>query len=64
MARTRESEQAKREQDRDLTEELEMTFPASDPPTATEPGGGVTGPEKAPPDAAQERDPRGGRPGP
>jgi hypothetical protein len=33
--------------DRELTEELEMTFPASDPPASTEPGGGITGPEPA-----------------
>ena len=30
------------------TEELEMTFPASDPPASTEPGGGITGAEPAP----------------
>ena len=37
----------KDEQDRELSRELEMTFPASDPPASTEPGGGVTGPEAA-----------------
>jgi hypothetical protein len=41
----------KADQDRQLSNELEATFPASDPPAATEPGGGVTGPEivKRPP---------------
>ena len=34
--------------DRELSDELEMTFPASDPPASTEPGGGITGPEPAP----------------
>ena len=34
--------------DQELTEELEMTFPASDPPASTEPGGGITGAEPAP----------------
>jgi hypothetical protein len=36
---------AKADQDRQLSKALEATFPASDPPSATEPGGGVTGPE-------------------
>lgn len=30
---------------RELDAELEMTFPASDPPESTEPGAGITGPE-------------------
>jgi hypothetical protein len=35
----------KNEQERELSEELEMSFPASDPPSSTQPGGGITGPE-------------------
>jgi hypothetical protein len=37
------------EQGRQLTKELEMTFPASDPPASTQPGSGITGPEVANP---------------
>lgn len=45
MTKAKQSPKAKAEQERELTEELEMTFPASDPPESTEPGGGITGPE-------------------
>jgi hypothetical protein len=45
MTRKRREQKPKDEQDRELSRELEMTFPASDPPASTEPGGGVTGPE-------------------
>jgi hypothetical protein len=38
---------SKAEQDRELSRELELSFPASDPPASTEPGGGITGPEVA-----------------
>jgi len=34
---------SKKEKDRQLTEELEESFPASDPPAATQPGSGITG---------------------
>lgn len=40
---------SKGEQERELTKELEATFPASDPPASTQPGGGITGPEGAKP---------------
>jgi hypothetical protein len=40
-----EDRRSKNEQDRQLTKELEMSFPASDPPAATQPGSGITGPE-------------------
>ena len=33
----------KNKEDRQLSKELEMSFPASDPPAATEPGSGITG---------------------
>jgi len=36
---------SKSEQERQLNKELEGTFPASDPPASTQPGGGITGPE-------------------
>ena len=38
---------SKNEEDRQLSKELEMSFPASDPPAATQPGSGITGPEAA-----------------
>ena len=38
---------SKREQDRELSEALEATFPASDPPASTQPGSGTTEQEKA-----------------
>jgi len=40
-----EERKSKNEQDRQLTKELEMSFPASDPPAATQPGSGITGSE-------------------
>jgi hypothetical protein len=36
-------QKSKNEEDRRLSEELEMSFPASDPPATTEPGSGITG---------------------
>jgi hypothetical protein len=36
-------QKSKNEEDRQLSKELEMSFPASDPPATTEPGGGITG---------------------
>ena len=39
--------QTKSKRDSELSEELKETFPASDPPSITEPGGGVTGAEVA-----------------
>jgi hypothetical protein len=38
-------QKSKGEQGRQLTKELEETFPASDPPASTQPGSGITGPE-------------------
>ena len=40
-----EAKKSKGDQDRELSKELVETFPASDPPAITQPGGGVTGPE-------------------
>jgi hypothetical protein len=34
----------KRDQERRLDESLEETFPTSDPPSESQPGGGITGP--------------------
>jgi hypothetical protein len=42
-----EDRKSKNEQDLQLAKELEMSFPASDPPAATQPGSGITGPEAA-----------------
>jgi hypothetical protein len=47
MSDKRRPQKPKKEQDRQLSRDLEATFPASDPLAATEPGGGVTGPEVA-----------------
>jgi hypothetical protein len=53
MAKTkypkRQAPKSKSEQERKLSKELESTFPASDPPASTQPGGGITGPEAAQP---------------
>ena len=46
-SKDKEDRKSKNEQDRQLTKELEMSFPASDPPAATQPGSGITGPEAA-----------------
>jgi len=43
MSDARRHRRSKDEQDRILSMELEMTFPASDPPASTQPGSGVTG---------------------
>jgi hypothetical protein len=42
-SKVNEDRKSKNEQDRQLTKELEMSFPASDPPAATQPGCGITG---------------------
>jgi hypothetical protein len=53
MAKTeypkKQAPKSKSEQERKLSKELESTFPASDPPASTQPGGGITGPEAAQP---------------
>ena len=46
-SRNKGERKSKSEEDRQLSRELEMSFPASDPPAATQPGGGITGPEAA-----------------
>ena len=46
-SKDKEDRKSKNERDRQLTKELEMSFPASDPPAATQPGSGITGPEAA-----------------
>jgi hypothetical protein len=43
MSDARRHRRSKDEQDRILSMELEMTFPASDPPASTQPASGVTG---------------------
>jgi ElaB/YqjD/DUF883 family membrane-anchored ribosome-binding protein len=43
-------------QSKELDKELESTFPASDPPAATQPGSGITGPEVAPTPGIQSSD--------
>ena len=46
-SKDKEERKSKNERDRQLTKELEMSFPASDPPAATQPGSGITGAEAA-----------------
>lgn len=38
-SRSQEAERQKREDDKELDRELDDTFPASDPPSTTRPGG-------------------------
>ncbi len=45
MAKAKQDQKPKREQEEQLSKELEMSFPASDPPASTQPGSGTTGPE-------------------
>jgi hypothetical protein len=45
MVKEKQAEKSKAEQERQLSKELEMSFPASDPPASTQPGSGITGPE-------------------
>ncbi len=35
----------KKKDDKTLSQELEQSFPASDPPSSTQPGSGITGAE-------------------
>jgi hypothetical protein len=50
-----EGRNTKKEEDRQLSRELEMSFPASDPPSATQPGSGITGPEVTTPYESRQR---------
>ncbi len=59
MTKAKAPEKTERDSEDKLAEELEMTFPASDPPAATQPGAGVTGPERPLPPPT----PTGGRGG-
>ena len=45
MANEKRNPKSKGDQERLLSEELKQSFPASDPPASTQPGGGITGPE-------------------
>jgi hypothetical protein len=49
MTKDKQVEKSKGEKEKQLSKELESTFPASDPPSSTQPGGGITGPEVAQP---------------
>ena len=59
MSKEKQQGRSKDEQDRKLTKELDneldMSFPASDPPASTQPGSGVTGPEVAKPAPAKAK---------
>jgi hypothetical protein len=39
----KQEHKSKKEQEKLLSRELEMSFPASDPPASTQPGSGITG---------------------
>jgi hypothetical protein len=41
----KQAHQEKKREDRQQEKGVEDTFPASDPPSASQPGGGITGPE-------------------
>jgi hypothetical protein len=45
MAKEKQEPKSKGDQERRLSEELKESFPASDPPASTQPGGGITGTE-------------------
>jgi hypothetical protein len=62
MKNEKERRKTKKEEDRELSKELEMSFPASDPPSATQPGGGITGPEVATSDKGGEGSKKPARP--
>jgi hypothetical protein len=55
LAKTEQDRKSKNEEDRQLSRELEMSFPASDPPAATQPGSGITGPEAASSEAKADK---------
>jgi hypothetical protein len=46
MAEDKKPTKSRESEDKQLSKELEMTFPASDPPSSTQPGGGIAGPPK------------------
>jgi hypothetical protein len=46
MADDKKSKKSKESEDKKLSKDLEQTFPASDPLSSTQPGGGITGPPK------------------
>jgi hypothetical protein len=45
MTKEKQEPKSKGDQERKLSKELEISFPASDPPASTQPGSGITGPE-------------------
>ena len=55
MTKEKQTPKSKGDQERQLSKELEMTFPASDPPASTQPGSGITGPEAVKPTPAKAK---------
>jgi hypothetical protein len=55
MANEKRVPKSKDAQERQLSEELKQSFPASDPPASTQPGGGITGPEEVKPKPNKKR---------
>jgi hypothetical protein len=49
MTKEKQEPKSKGAQERQLSEELKQSFPASDPPASTQPGSGITGPEAVKP---------------
>ncbi len=46
---TKKAAEEKKKEEKALSEELEQSFPASDAPSSTQPGSGITGAEVAKP---------------
>jgi hypothetical protein len=55
MTKEKQAPKSKGSQERGLSKELEMSFPASDPPASTQPGSGITGPEVVKPTPTKAR---------
>jgi hypothetical protein len=55
MTIAKRASKSKEEQDRQLSEGLEESFPASDPPASTQPGAGSKATDTNPPKAAERK---------
>jgi hypothetical protein len=45
VTKEKQQRKSKGDQERQLSDELTQSFPASDPPASIQPGSGITGPE-------------------
>jgi hypothetical protein len=55
VTKEKRERKSKGDQDRQLSDELTQSFPASDPPASTQPGSGITGPEAVGPTIKKSR---------